>query len=112
MKKAQALEDALRVCIQQNNYFLFEGNYYRQKHGLSMGCNLAGLLAGITLDHHLHQIIRKLPFSIFFLKKYVDDILFIIDKRFLHLPLEIFNSDHSTLQFTLEDDERLPYLST
>lgn len=96
---------ALKFCISENNIFMYEDTFYKQKHGLAMGCSLSGILAEFVLDDLLDTIIPTLPTRPTFLKKYVDDIIAAIPPEKIETTLEILNQNKQKIQFTVEKEE-------
>ncbi|XP_055527697.1 uncharacterized protein LOC129720269 [Wyeomyia smithii] len=77
-----------------------------------MGSPLSPILADIVLDSVIERAINELPFSIPFIRKYVDDLILAIPEDASEIVLNTFNRQETRLQFTLEAEEhrRLPFL--
>lgn len=55
------------------------------------------------MDHIVVEALEKLPFTVPFLKKYVDDINTATPVTSVDLVLQQFNSIHPKIQFTVEE---------
>jgi predicted GIY-YIG superfamily endonuclease len=106
----------MKICVDQN-YFLFNGHYYKQKDGLAMGSPLSPLLAEVFMDkfeEKLFQSGNKLLKNIVYWFRYVDDILccWTGTERQLDQFLEVLNSRHKSLNFTMERgvDQKINFL--
>lgn len=99
----------------ENNYCTFQGEFYQQIFGCAMGSKLSPILAQYVMDHQLDSILPKLPYTVLFVKKFVDDIMMIVPETFIQLTLDLFNSVCVDLQFTLETEDlhhSVPFLDT
>ncbi|KAJ8964186.1 hypothetical protein NQ317_013600 [Molorchus minor] len=80
-----------------------------------MGSPVSPILAQYVMDDLLESCLNQLPFEIPFLKKYVDDIILTIPQGSTQTLLQVFNSYHPRLQFTIEeedDNHSVPFLDT
>lgn len=68
----------LRTCL-SNTYFQYNNEYYLQKDGCPMGSPISGTVADIFLQKLEKEIVKNHP-KIRYWKRYVDDVLAIIDK--------------------------------
>lgn len=103
----EELTTLINICLEQN-YFLFNGQYYSQSNGLPMGSPSSGLFADIFLDTLESQIL-SLPSSkqnISFWYRYVDDVicLWTGSTRQLDIFLNLINSLNHSIQFTMETE--------
>lgn len=99
----------------ESGYFVFEGKFYMQVLGCTMGSRLSPILSLYVMDYLLDSCIPKLPFKVPFIKKFVDDIVTAIPETDHDTTLRIFNSFDENLQFTIEiEDEKqsVPFLDT
>ena len=87
----QDIIDLLKVTL-NNMYFSFNGQVFRQKEGLPMGANIAGILAILFVDR-LETIGLSSHLSIRSYRRYVDDI-------YLQTTGEEWQT-HSTIQWTI-----------
>ncbi|XP_011342708.1 uncharacterized protein LOC105282454 [Ooceraea biroi] len=82
--------------------FVFDGQYYDQICGSPMGFPLSPILADIVLDDLETSCIQNLDFNVKIYRRYVDDVFTILPTDRVHDVLEIFNTYHPRLQFTVE----------
>ena len=77
-----------------------------------MGSPLSPVLADLVMETLLDTVIKRLDFCIVVIKKYVDDLLLIIPVGQIQTALSVFNSYHSSIQFTceVESNGKLPFL--
>lgn len=108
----QSFQEALNICVRENNLFLYNGHYYKQKQGLAMGSCISGILAGYTLNDVIERALKRLPKPPTFIRKYVDDIILVIDEDQVAETLRVFNSVHSSIKFTIEKEVNgsIPFL--
>lgn len=105
------LLEIMQFCF-DSSYLQFNGAWYQQLDGSSMGNPASPILANIVMDHILKKTIKLLPFPVPFLKVYVDDTILSIPKDKVDIILDIFNSVNKKIQFTMEieKDNMLPFL--
>lgn len=98
------------VCMNQN-YFMFRGKFYKQTFGLSMGSKLSPLLADVFMSDFETDLQKEKLFPRIW-RRYVDDIFAVVKERYLSQILEMLNSRHTTIKFTVEKemDGKLPFL--
>jgi hypothetical protein len=94
--------------IMNQNYFHYNGKFYKPRSGVAMGSPLSGLMAEIFLQDIEQKKIKPLLEDniIAYYNRYVDD-LFIIYNPLLISPqdlLQQFNKQHKNLQFTLNEE--------
>ena len=77
--------------IINNNYFQFNGNFYRQTFGSAMGNPLSPILSNIVMEDLENSCINKLQEKPLFYYRYVNDIVLCIPKN-IRDTLQIFNS--------------------
>ena len=79
---------------------------------MPMGSPLSPIMADITLQDLEIEALKSLPFESPFYYRYVDDIVLAAPILMFDRLLEIFNSFHPRLQFTLEEgvDDKLNFL--
>ncbi|XP_072377912.1 uncharacterized protein [Diabrotica undecimpunctata] len=92
----------LQLCLDQD-FFVFNNNYYRQPDGLAMGSCLSPLLADVFMDHLESTHIIKNP-EILHWFRYVDDCLVFIsgNSNSAELLLSKINQIHPNIKFTME----------
>ncbi|XP_050506278.1 uncharacterized protein LOC126884400 [Diabrotica virgifera virgifera] len=79
-----------------------------------MGSPISPILATIILDHLIDIGISKLPFSLPFIYKFVDDIICSVPFNHIQTVQAIFNSLNQNIQFTVENENEnsIPFLDT
>ena len=58
----------------KNNFFVFDGKFYKQLQGTAMGTKLAPAYANIFMAKLEHNILSHAPLKPSFYKRYIDDI--------------------------------------
>ncbi|XP_044759757.1 uncharacterized protein LOC123317345 [Coccinella septempunctata] len=99
----------------KNGYFVFEGRYFIQTLGCSMGSKLSPILSLYVMDYLIRKCIPKLIFKPPFLKKFVDDVITAIPNTEKENVLTIFNGFNEHIQFTMEEEDEkqsIPFLDT
>ena len=112
MMTMQELKDLLYACT-QNVQFLFQGEYYRQVDGISMGSPLGSLLADVYMFHLETTVLKSTIESAIMYIRYVDDIFLIIPKHANASAILIgVNQVDDNIKFTLEEEieRELPFL--
>ncbi|XP_071573294.1 uncharacterized protein [Temnothorax nylanderi] len=102
---------AVRFVL-ESTFFMFNGVIYRQTVGSPMGSPLSPIVADITMQDLERKALELLSFIPPFYTRYVDDIAMAVPSTSCVHTLEIFNSFHPRLQFTMEIgvDDRLNFL--
>lgn len=105
----------LDFCLNDNNYFVFNGQFYHQTYGMPMGSPLSPTIADIVLDDLLNSTTEQLEkdgIRIKSMVKYVDDFFAIIKTEDNPKILKKLNEYHPRLKFTyeVEDNNKLPFL--
>lgn len=98
-----------------NNYFTFQGEYYVQIFGCSMGSKVSPILSLYVMDYVLTMVIPRLSFRVLILKKFVDDLIVVIPDTGFDEILDVLNSFNTHIQFTIEREEvnnSVPFLDT
>ncbi|XP_071580549.1 uncharacterized protein [Temnothorax nylanderi] len=96
-------EFILGIRLVLNSTFLsFNNRIYKQIFGSPMGSPLSPIIADITLQDIEEKAIPLLPFHVTVFRRYVDDVIMAAPPEFFDRILQIFNSFHQRLQFTLE----------
>jgi len=110
----QQFKQALEIATKEG-FFLFDGQIYKQKDGLSMGSPLAPVLANMFLCHYEEKWLNECPaeFKPLLYKRYVDD-TFLLFRDPVHIPsfLEYLNNKHLNIKFTseIEINNTIPFL--
>lgn len=116
-EKSQSLEDVTPIytkdfvdliafCVDKNNYFTYQKSVYKQKEGLAMGNSLSPVLSDLVMEKLFDTQIPLLNYTPIFVKKYVDDVITAIPKDRINETLDILNSFHPKIQFTMECEKK------
>lgn len=102
---------AVRFVL-DSTFFIFNGTIYQQTFGTPMGSPLSPIIADIILQDLEEKALTSLNFIPTFYLRYVDDIVLTAPPSAFKHILNVFNSFHSRLQFTMEigDDNKLDFL--
>jgi len=92
---------ALQLIL-ESTYFVFNNIVYKQKFGTPMGSPLSPIIAEIVLQDLEVKALGLLKLNIPFYYRYVDDIALAAPRQKIDYILQVFNSLHNRLQFTLE----------
>jgi len=88
--------------VLSSTYFTFNNIIYRQTFGTSMGCPLSPVIADIVLQDLEEKALNNINLNLSFYYRYVDDIILAAPFNHFTNILNIFNSFHNRLQFTIE----------
>lgn len=95
----------LKFCLNEANYFIFQGKFYKQLLGMFMGSSLAPILVERVLEEVVQHTLEKLDFVPDLWCVYVDDHLTSIPREKVDVVLNLLNAYHPTIQFTAEIQE-------
>ena len=97
-----------------NNYFIFEGNTYKQIHGCAMGSPVTPVVANICMESIEEMAIKQTPVRPKVWKHFVDDSFSIINKNAISTFHDALNSIEPKIQFTIEyeNNEKLAFVDT
>ncbi|XP_055522573.1 uncharacterized protein LOC129716757 [Wyeomyia smithii] len=103
--------ELIEFCV-KNSFFYFRGQHFRQVFGTAMGNPLSPILADIVMDSLMQTVIKKLPFAIPIVRKYVDDLFIALPRQHIQFTLDAFNAYNEHLKFTKEEEQnaQLPFL--
>jgi hypothetical protein len=104
---------ALTVVLDLTS-FSFNGIYYEQIFGCSMGSPLSPILADMVMDDLETHCLNLLDFTVPVYYRYVDDIFAIATKSEIIEVLNVFNGYHQRLKFTheIETNSSIHFLDT
>ena len=95
-------------------HFYFNGEIYEEVDGVAMGFPLTYVLANLFMGHQeQHGLIQKEALSVFFYKRYVDDIFCILKtSEQADKFLDFLNTRHKNIKFPIEKqlDQKVPFL--
>ena len=97
----------------ESTFLQFNKKMYKQIYGTPMGSPLSPVIADIVLMDLEEKAIGVLPFSLPVYYRYVDDVLIAAPNDSFNIILNIFNSFHHRLKFTLElsDNNKINFLN-
>ncbi|MGL4481483.1 MAG: reverse transcriptase domain-containing protein, partial [Lactococcus garvieae] len=100
-----ALKELLIRCT-WNVQFKFDGIIYRQIDGVAMGSPLGPLLSDIFMSSLENNYLKDSINSVLLYCRYIDDIFIIVnDMKDIPPLLDVFNSAHSSITFTMEPEK-------
>jgi len=88
--------------ILDSTYFTFNDKLYKQKFGTPMGSPLSPVIADLVLLDLEIVALERFGFEVPFYFRYVDDIATAVHRTQIDRLLNIFNSFHPRIQFTIE----------
>ena len=105
---------SLLSYVLSNNYFIFDGQTYKQIHGCAMGSPVSPVVANICMEKIEEMAIKTTPVPPKTWKRFVDDSFSIIKKNAVATFHNTLNSIDPSIQFTLEHENngRLAFLDT
>ena len=111
----ETLRELLLICTTES-HFIFNGCYYDQIDGVSMGSPLGPTFANFFIDNLENQIMTTLKrYGVKVWLRYVDDTFVVLkSKDCVEKVLEFLNQQHPNIKFTveLENKNSLPFLDT
>ena len=108
------ISDLIQLVL-DNNCFQFLDKFYKQINGTAMGSPMAPAYANLFMAHLWNtKIAPNLPITPIWLRRYIDDIITIIDDDDADVPLEPFlNTCHPRVKFTVSSPSKsTPFLDT
>jgi hypothetical protein len=105
----------LKTTLNQN-YFQYNGKFYKPKSGVAMGSPLSSIMAEIFLQHLEQSKIKLLleEKNIVYYNRYVDDIIIIYNQTKItpQYILKHFNAQNKNLHFTINEEvnKQITYL--
>ena len=114
LKKNEVMN--LLKLVLENCVFSFQGNFFKQLHGATMGSPCSPLMANIYMEYFEDLALGpELPIPIKEWKRCVDDIFSIIPKGKRDTMLNYLNSIDPHIKFTVEQpniEGAIPFLDT
>ena len=110
--KTQHIISLLRFFL-NNKYFSFQGRFYQQTEGATMGSPISPIVANLFMEDLEVQAIQTSSTPPALWKRFVDDTFTIIKKEDKNSFLDHLNSIHQNIKFTCEevrDDGSMPFL--
>jgi len=94
---------AVRFVL-SSTFFTFNNIIYKQTHGTPMGSPLSPIIADIVMQDLEENVLNKDHVHLPFYYRYVDDIVFATNDANVNHILELFNSYHQRIKFTVEKE--------
>jgi len=85
-----------------STFFIFDNRMYRQKFGTPMGSPLSPIIADLVMEYIEERALEGLETEVSFYYRYVDDIIMAVPQHLINKIVNVFNSQHNRLKFTLE----------
>ena len=103
----------LQLCV-QTTFFKFQGSYYEQTDGTTMGSPVSSVVANIYMEMFEELALRTAEHPPRIWRRYVHDTFCVMKKTDVGGFLDHLNSIRPTITFTveLEEDGKLPFLDT
>ena len=88
-------------------HFLFDGQYYDQVDGLSMGSPLGPTMANVFMGTHEKQWLQNFQGpDVLFYRRYIDDVFCVFEKEeSVEQFLNYLNNRHPNIKFTMEKEK-------
>ena len=101
LKKDKVIK--LLKLVLENCIFSFQGNFFKQLHGATMGSPCSSMVANISIEYFEDLALGpELPIPIKEWKRYVNDVFSIIPKGKHNTVLQYLNSIDPHIKFTVE----------
>ncbi|KAJ6646371.1 hypothetical protein Bhyg_01582 [Pseudolycoriella hygida] len=109
--------ELLRICLNECNYLLYQGQFYRQLNGIFMGSSLGSIIVQIVSEHIVNLVLNQLrkegiiPPIVWLI--YVDDHLVVCQEKVVKTILSRLNAfDPNHIKFTceMEQNQSINYL--
>jgi hypothetical protein len=110
----KTIYNLLKLC-NESSIFSFNGKYYEQIRGLSMGSNLSPIIAEILMQYFFNKAIQTFSNPPRILRWFVDDSFIIIDKKYLNGFFNHVNNlgcEFENIKFTkeIENQNKITFL--
>ena len=101
----------LEFCL-TTTYFQYDGEYYQQLEGASMGSPVSPIVANLFMEDFKRKALASLTTPIKFWGRYVDDTIVIIKRHFIDDFTAHINLLHPSIKLTMEMEEngKIPVL--
>ena len=105
---------SLLSFVLSDNYFVFEGETYKQVHECAMGSPVSRVVANLCMESLEEKAINTTPARPKTWKRFVDDSFSIIKKNTVPAFHDTLKSIDPNIQFTIEreNNDKLTFLDT
>ena len=110
----QQIVTLLEFCL-KHTCFLFEGEYYKQVHGATMGSPISPFFANLFMEEFEVKVLSSVPHPPHLWLGYMDDTFVIQEAKHSQQLFQHINSQDPHIQFTTEEPNQegaLPSLDT
>jgi hypothetical protein len=110
---AHQIIQLLDLCL-SSTYFVYKGEFYKQKHGCAMGSPVSPIVANLYMEAFEEKALSSTPSPTPFWYRYVDDTLTSKKEQEIEAFTAHLNSIDPNIQFTceVEKDGQIPFLDT
>ena len=107
----EQITDLLSFCL-HTTYFVFQGQFYKQKEGAAMGSPVSPIVANLFMEHLENQALSTALNPPKLWIRYVDDTFIILKKDHFDEFTNHINTIHPSIKFTseVEIEGQLPML--
>lgn len=108
----EKFQQLVKFAVRESNYVEWNGKFYKQIDGLTIGGCVSGILADFVVTDIINNTIYEAGIKPTLTGKYVDDLLMIVSREEVENIFTILNAQNKNIQFTMEIEEQcqLPYL--
>ena len=97
---------AVRLVL-ESTFFVSQEKFYQQTFGVPMGSPLSPVIANVVMERLEQECMKRMESNqipVQYYRRYVDDCLVVAEREHVQEILNTFNSFHSRLKFTIEEE--------